>query len=212
MWGLLAVLIGIGIIIRILKTPYFKGKAGEKTGTFFFTRFLEQTEYHVLNDVILKRGDGTTQIDHIIVSPYGIFVVETKNMKGWIFGSQTDACWTQKIYGYTTRFQNPLRQNYKHVEAISSFLNLDKQKIHSVVLFLGDATFKTRIPENVFTGVGSCARYIKSKTEKIFSPDEVQTIIRKFNEVKAQTSTETVRSHIEHVQAIKARRNGIRKD
>ena len=47
---------------------------------------LPEEEYFVLNDLYLKNGAKTTQIDHIVVSIYGIFVIETKTYKGWIYG------------------------------------------------------------------------------------------------------------------------------
>jgi restriction system protein len=58
--------------------------------------FLPKDEYHLIKNVTLPTDDGTTQIDHIIVSRYGVFVIETKNMKGWIFGSANQRTWTQK--------------------------------------------------------------------------------------------------------------------
>ena len=69
---------------------------------------LDKERYHLIKDVTLPTTDGTTQIDHIIVSIYGVFVVETKNMKGWIFGSPQQKTWTQKIYKHSQKFQNPL--------------------------------------------------------------------------------------------------------
>lgn len=50
---------------------------------------------------------------HVFLSPYSIFVLETKNMSGWIFGSERQAQCTQKLYKRTFKFRNPLRQNYK---------------------------------------------------------------------------------------------------
>jgi len=48
------------------------------------TLFLPKEQYTVLHNITLPTDDGTTQIDHIVVSRFGVFVVETKNMKGWI--------------------------------------------------------------------------------------------------------------------------------
>jgi hypothetical protein len=70
---------------------------------------------------VLPSQGSTTQIDHVLVSVYGIFVIETKNMKGWIFGDERSAQWTQSIFGKKSRFQNPLRQNYRHVKALAEF-------------------------------------------------------------------------------------------
>ncbi|MGR5279715.1 nuclease-related domain-containing protein, partial [Vibrio rotiferianus] len=87
--------------------------------------------------------------DHIVVSKYGIFVVETKNMKGWIFGSARQRQWTQKIYRHSSKFQNPLHQNYKHIKALETLLGCSEEHLHSVIVFIGDSTFKTEMPPNV---------------------------------------------------------------
>jgi len=95
-----------------------------------------------LTEEVLKgiaAGQGTTQIDHVIVSRYGAFVVETKNMSGWIFGAERDAQWTQKFRKSSFRFQNPLRQNYKHTETPAELLGLPRDTIKSVIVFVGGA-------------------------------------------------------------------------
>jgi hypothetical protein len=56
-----------------------------------------------------------------------VFVVETKNMKGWIFGSATQPFWTQKIFRSNYKFQNPLHQNYKHVKTLQALPGLGDQ-------------------------------------------------------------------------------------
>ena len=74
---------------------------------------LPSSMYRQYHDVILPTAGGTTQIDHVFVSVFGVFVVETKNMSGWIFGSERDQDWTQVFPGGRKfKFQNPLRQNY----------------------------------------------------------------------------------------------------
>ena len=82
---------------------------------------LPAKEWHLLNNITLKLENGTTQIDHILVSRYGVFVIETKHYKGWIFGDEKSKQWTQVIYQIKHRFQNPLHQNYKHLKAVFEF-------------------------------------------------------------------------------------------
>lgn len=69
------------------------GGVGEKT-TSSILLFLDKSKYKVINNVVLKSGDKTSQIDHIVISDYGIFVIETKNYKGWILGSENSEYWT----------------------------------------------------------------------------------------------------------------------
>jgi len=97
----------------IFRTPWFKGWFGELQVNLAARLLLDKNTYHLIKNVTIPTDDGTTQIDHIIVSPYGVFVVETKNVSGWIFGKERDAQWTQKLHGnHSQKFQNPLRQNY----------------------------------------------------------------------------------------------------
>ena len=69
-------------------------------------------DYHLLNHVTLRVSDGTTQVDHILVSRYGVFVIETKDYKGWIFANPKQASWTQVLFNAKFRFQNPIFQNW----------------------------------------------------------------------------------------------------
>lgn len=104
------------ILLPILRTPWFKGKAGEAMVNLAAKLFLDKIRYHLIKNVTLPTEDGTTQIDHIIVSRYGVFVVETKNMKGWIFGNAKQRYWTRRVFRHSQTFQSLLHQNLKHVK------------------------------------------------------------------------------------------------
>ncbi|MEX0731732.1 MAG: nuclease-related domain-containing protein [Aquisalimonadaceae bacterium] len=106
LWWVIPIL----FVISIFKTPWFKGLIGEALVKFAARLRLPEDTYHRIHNVTLPTPDGTTQIDHIFVSRFGIFVVETKNMKGWIFGGENQAQWAQKIFKKSFKFQNPLRQ------------------------------------------------------------------------------------------------------
>ncbi|WP_259214951.1 nuclease-related domain-containing protein [Shewanella baltica] len=136
------------LIISIFRSRWFKGVFGEFLVNQILSR-LPESDYTLVKNVTLPTDDGTTQIDHVIVSKFGLFIVETKNMKGWIFGSKNQKQWTQKIYRHSSKFQNPLHQNYKHVKTLESLLGIDSSYLHSVIVFIGDSTFKTDMPENV---------------------------------------------------------------
>ena len=199
--GVLWFLIPLAILAAILKSPWFKGVTGEFVVNNSAKMMLNKDEYHRIKNVTLPTEDGTTQIDHIIVSKYGIFVVETKNMKGWIFGKPNQNTWTQKIYKLSNKFHNPLLQNNKHVKTIKSLLGLNEQQVHSVVVFVGDSTFKTKMPENVTYG-GGYIRFIKSKNKPVLSKSEVDEIIRKIEEGRLTRSFKTNKEHVKHVKHI----------
>jgi len=201
-------LIPLLILFAILKSPWFKGIIGEFIVNISAKFLLDKNEYHLIKNVTLPTEDGTTQIDHIIVSIYGIFVVETKNMKGWIFGKENQKTWTQKIYKYSTKFQNPLHQNYKHVKTLQQLLGLKDNQVHSLVVFIGESTFKTEMPENVTSGWGY-AKYIKSKKNPVLSPTQFSEIITKIEQDRLSRSLKTNRTHVRHVKDIQNKKKNI---
>lgn len=191
------------ILTAVLKSAWFKGVVGEFIVNLTAKLFLDNNTYHLIKNVTLPTEDGSTQIDHVIVSKYGVFVVETKNLQGWIFGSEKQRTWTQKIYRHTSKFQNPLHQNYKHVKTLESLLGLEDDQIHSVVVFVGGCTLKTQMPENVAYG-GGYVRYIKSKKQPVLSDVEVQDITNKIEIGRLTPSFKTNREHVKHVKGILA--------
>lgn len=110
------------LFITIIKTSWFKGKVGEFWINTNVKMRLDEKVYRLIKNVTLPTDDGSTQIDHIVVSVYGIFVIETKNMKGWIFGGERQRTWTQKLFKESYKFQNPLFQNFKHTQTLKALL------------------------------------------------------------------------------------------
>lgn len=116
------------------------GRIGENAVSFILCSLPQ--EYLVVNDVIIPDqttvpGEKhTTQIDHIVVSPYGIFVIETKNYSGWIFGSEESKRWKETFR--TTQgsfFYNPIKQNWGHAYALAEHLQLDIRLFKPIVVF-----------------------------------------------------------------------------
>jgi len=134
-------------------------------------------------------------LDHVLVSVYGIFVIETKNMKGWIFGSKDNERWTQTFGNKKYSFQNPLRQNYRHTKCLSEYLGLDHRLFHSVVWFIGECTFKTEMPPNVLAS--GLTSYIKEFTGCCLTEGQVTDIehrLRELNDSPVATRSEHVHS------------------
>lgn len=160
---------------------------------------LDNKVYRRFHDIIIPAKNGTTQIDHILVSPYGLFIVETKNKKGWIFGSGDQPKWTQSIYGKKYSFQNPLRQTYRQKKVLSEYLELDESIIHTVVFFVGDCCFKTRLPDNVLNS--RIGQYIKRFQDSILTPLEVARIASKFEKHVSESELTTK----DHVRSLRER-------
>lgn len=180
-------------------TSFIKGWAGEAMGAVAHWAFLDKSIYFPLNNLTLPTKNGTTQIDHVIVSKFGIFVIEAKNIDGWIYGDERSSEWSVVKPGRKFRLQNPLRQNYRHVKAISEFLEIEEDRLHSLVMFWGECEFKTAMPANVM--LKGYASYIKSFDRPLFSEDEVAAVIDALRSGALPKTWATRRAHVESLRA-----------
>jgi restriction system protein len=194
--GLFSVLIAA---FKAFLLPQLKGSLGEVSINSLIGRRLDRDAYHLIPNVTLPTKDGTTQIDHVIVSRYGIFVIETKTHKGWIYGSERDAKWTQVIYKRKERFQNPLRQNYRHTKTLSDLTGIPHDYFKSVVVFVGDSTFKTDMPANV-VHIRDFVRHIKTYLTPIIQDAQVPDITAVIQEWAGTVSDEQRRQHVRNLR------------
>lgn len=143
---LLAIFIGSIIYLRIHQAE-IRGKVGEACVASILSSLPES--YRSFNNVYIKQGNMSAQIDHVVVSPYGVFVIETKNYGGWIYGSDNSAQWVKNVYGHKYYFQNPLRQNFAHIKALQSLSGLPINRFIPIIVFLDRATLKCNTRANV---------------------------------------------------------------
>ncbi|KGG88825.1 NERD domain-containing protein [Comamonas thiooxydans] len=192
------------VLAAVLRSPRFKGWRGERAVQAAIRRQLDPLIYVDMHNVTLPTADGgSTQIDHLIFSPYGLFVLETKNYRGWIFGTEKQREWTQQIFRKRSRFQNPLRQNYKHIKTLQSLLDIAPEHLHSVIAFVGDCEFKTEMPAHVTRGLGFVG-HIQSFTQPVWSPEQMQALLDKLEELRLQPGRATDRRHVAHVRQLQA--------
>ncbi|MCU5025091.1 NERD domain-containing protein [Bacillus cereus] len=174
---LIAVLIPLNSVVK-KHVPKWKGKAGEKLVKRILSK-LDPKSYFVLHNITVYTEYGdTTQIDHIVIAETGVFVIETKNYEGWIYGSEKAARWTQGILRKKSSFQNPFRQNYKHIKAIEWVMEQQLPCI-SIAAFHPKCSLK-RVDVHskgkhalYYNDLKSC---IESYTEVQLTNDEVQHI------------------------------------
>ncbi len=176
----------------------FKGWLGEKVATAGMWARLDYRIYRRVDNVIVNSSNGTTQIDHVLVSIYGIFIIETKNMKGWIYGDPKSAKWTQVIFRKKSQFQNPLRQNYRHTKCLAEYLNLDDEVFVPIVFFVGESKFKTDMPTNVLDR--GLSDYIKKFNKRTFNPQQVEYLEARLRALKQDKSL-TKRAHLDSLRA-----------
>ena len=145
---IIVTLIPLLIFFAILYLRFNKGKVAEKMVHHKLMQLPE--EYHVIDNVLFMSNGRSTQIDHIVVSPYAVFVIETKGYKGWIFGGESTEYWMQSIYGHKSTFYSPLLQNDGHIRFLKFMLkDLGNIPFVPIVVFNNEAVLKFNVNNHI---------------------------------------------------------------
>ncbi len=156
--------------------------------------------FHLFNNITLKTKNGTTQIDHILVSPYGIFIIETKHYSHWIFGSPEQEVWTQVHFKMKNRFLNPLKQNQGHLNTLKKLFKLPNDKFHNIVVFTGDAKFKTD-PGPCVIQLFELPKFLSRDRPIVLDEKKMTYIVGRIEMKRLSRSVETDEYHINYVQS-----------
>ena len=186
-----------GLLVgRRLRKQKYEEHIGEVIVNQTIQKHLSGSDFHLLKNITLPTRDGTTQIDHVLVSSKGIFVIETKYYTGWIFGNAQSKKWMQTTkFGSKNKFQNPLLQNYGHLKALKEmFPKLKSEMFKSIIVFSGDGEFKTKMPENVMH-VDMLEKYITQFDESILSEAQCCWVIGRIELCRKEVSVETDKQH-----------------
>ncbi len=177
LWWLWVLVLAAAVIRLILSSPRFKGKAGEKAVIRSLAK-LPDGEFVLLNDLLLPAENGTSQIDHIVLSGKGLFVIETKNYSGIISGSEKSSTWTQNIYGNKKSFKNPVYQNYGHIKTLEKILaGFENIPYYSIVAFPEKAKLNVKSEKANVVFYKDIANVItKTEAEAVISSDTIQAI------------------------------------
>jgi len=140
-WVPIIILIVIAVVLKKF-IPRLHGIIGERSVASFLYA-LDSKKYLVINDLMIENEGKTSRIDHVVISNYGIFVIETKNYNGWILGDEPSSYWTQAIYKRKEKLYNPIKQNYGHVQALKNILrDFPNIVYYPIVVFTKRSTLK----------------------------------------------------------------------
>lgn len=191
------------VLCLVLKSlwPRIKGYMGETIVKMKLSS-LDREKYAVINNLVLENPSGntySTQIDHLVISTYGIFSIETKNYKGLIYGSEYGKRWIQNIHGIKNDFMNPVLQNYAHMQAVKSILSkyYPNMRYFSIVAFSPDAKVKVKTKNSVICKMSQVSRNIEELSDKeILNPNDLKKIIYLIKENKLNISN---REHVRNI-------------
>jgi restriction system protein len=161
-------------------------------------RQLDKESYYRFKNFNLPTEEGSIPISQVIISVYGVFVVEIVNMRGQIYGSVHNQQWTQQINRRIYKFPNPLRQHKENVRNLTNLLGLYDHQVHSLIVFIGDSTFKSEMPENITHGLGYI-RYIKSKTDQVIPDHQALEIVEAIESGRLADSYSTNWGQVRHI-------------
>ena len=198
LWMFFALIFGFALGAGISRFQFRKNLGEALLAATIDKHFLRP--HLLLNNVTLATPEGTTQIDHVLVADTGIFVIETKHYSGWIFGDPQERQWTQAIYRKKSRFQNPLHQNYGHIKALQTLFDLPPEHFHSVVVFTGNAEFKTDLGPNVIR-LGGLIPFLIADRPNLYDERKMTYIVGRIEMKRERRSLETDEYHINHVRS-----------
>lgn len=197
-----------------------KGKRGEMRVSAILLQLSD--EYTILNDLVFRTEKGTTQIDHIVVSKYGLFTIETKNYRGEIYGDDNRQEWTQlivtnvtyakkwwKTYTYVTKnhFYNPVKQSLGHAYRIKELLTAYPHlKVIPIVVFTGDAILSNVESRHHVVYEENLLSVINEYNIQYLNDEDVQTIL---NILQVNNVREVVNDwqHVKNLQAVEKKVN-----
>jgi hypothetical protein len=171
------------LLIFFLASPRFRGDIAETRVRRLLASGLERNLYTVFNGLLLPSGGGTAQIDHLVVSRFGIFVIDSCYVRGWISGTEVQERWRQHFTWRAVRFPNPVHRNRLQVEALQRLLDFPAAAFHPLVVLVGHKGFKKRPPEGVVSPDSLLAQ-IRKKSRPLLSPDQANSVLQKIEEAR----------------------------
>ncbi|MEG0471933.1 MAG: NERD domain-containing protein [Solibacillus sp.] len=206
----------VALVFILITSIFFKANFATIKGAIGESRINKKLasigeEYQVYHDIYVEKSDGTTtQIDHVVLSPYGIFVIETKNYTGWIFGNEKQKNWTQVIYKNKGHFYNPILQNMGHIRALKEYLNKDVD-FHSIIVFSNEATFKF---DSIFTDAHviqnrQLLKLVKNYNVVEFSPSQYIYIKESLDKLVIKDRKQKRKMKKNHIEQLKGKTSNI---
>lgn len=208
-------IIGFSIYSAWRNSPTQKGKRGENLIYQELCRL--PVGYHILNDAIFRTERGTTQIDHLVVSKYGIFAIETKNYRGVIYGDDNKQEWKQvivtrvryknkwwKVYKYVTKntFYNPVKQACGHaVELKKNIADIVDVPVIPIVVFVGSADISNVKTNRIVLYASQLNNAISSFRNVVLSEEQIYAIKERINQrnVRAIVDDSTHKKNVRNV-------------
>ena len=176
-------------------------------GEYRTSQILETATFEnklLFNCYIPNRSGDKTELDIIMISTKGIYVVENKNYSGWIFGDEQSKNWCETLKGKKFFFYNPVKQNKSHIKNLEKILNIGEDKYISLITFNKNAILKkvkTESPKLYVKKYEELKKFIKEqeKYSDILQHEEIEEIYKRLLP-GTQLNDEEKQEHIERIK------------
>ena len=174
----------------ILNGDFSKGKIGEK----IVADILEQIPGNkkIINNIMINDNGKSRQIDHIFINNKGVFVIETKNYSGSVYGKETSNEWTQFLNNEKYNFTNPIFQNYAHKQIVSKIID-DNRNVISVIVFTRRCNLKVKTFRNTVIYTTELKSFILNQENRL-NDKQVDEYYNKIMESRI-TDEEVLKNH-----------------
>ncbi len=172
----IALIVAVVAVMAAISSKMRAGRPAGRRIRKIAETLLPPGTYRHLHDVTFETREGVVHIDHIVISPFGIFVIEAMEKRGEISGKAFDPDWTQTARGETIPFPNPLKPNFNRKLALGALLGIAQDRLFSVIAFTEEATFRFAMPDNVTRGKG-LADYIRSRDAALIADGDIPAIM-----------------------------------
>lgn len=207
-FAFLYVLVNLPYIIKYMRSDYGtesgvsmirflldKGAFGE--GLTFMALEKVRGHHKILTNLYLPTEDGTTEVDIVFINRAGIYVLESKNYSGWIFGNERSRTWTSVIYKQKYKFYNPIWQNNKHVKYLKKVVG--EEVVKSIIVFSERCEFKdvkadhhTVIKRNILR------KTVENNRDYVYDADKIDALYATLK-VYANQDQEVKEAHIRRI-------------
>lgn len=181
----------VALIVAVIAAAAFltsrrgQGKRAARKIRKLAASLLDSGTYRQFPDVSFQSREGVVHIDHVLVSPFGVFVIQSMDELGEIAGKAFDPDWTRTFRGETAKFPNPLRPNFDRKLALGNLIGIGEDRLFSVIAFTDGARFLHPMPDNVTRGKGF-AEYVASRNTPLISAGEIEAIVARITETMSR--------------------------
>jgi hypothetical protein len=176
-------LVPLLLLIIYVGSPRHRGTMGEDRIDRLLGAALPRSRYVRFKGLVIPSGGGSRRIPHLVISEFGIFVIQPVHRPGRITGARAQDQWSQRQWGRSHRFDNPMHQGDLHVDALKRLLDFTGLSFHSLVVFTSESHFTGESPENVIP-VDKLIPLIRRQGRKLIEAEACQRALKVLNDYR----------------------------